>query len=54
MDREAGYYWVAFKHEKFEIGLWCNGYWHIIGSEDHFTDKDFDRIDETKIKHYNK
>ena len=54
MDREAGYYWVRFTDEEYEVALWKDGYWSVINEICRWHDRDFEKIDEKRIKHYNR
>ena len=55
MNRETGYYWVRFPDEKhYEIALWDDNVWQVIGDKTDYDDRDFEKIDEKMIKHYPK
>lgn len=57
MDRQEGYYWVKygqmFQIAKYEIHQKLSGTssnWYLSGLENCFTDKDFEHINENRIK----
>jgi hypothetical protein len=54
MDRQEGYYWVKYK-DSYQIafwGLWLTNKfaWFCIANEEIFEDKDFEHINEVRIK----
>lgn len=51
MERQEGYYWVKYRWG-FEIGFWDNerSHWQICGRDDDYQDKEFEHINENRIK----
>lgn len=48
-NRKSGYYWLRTECE-WRVGNWNGLYWHLIDTELHYCDKDFDEINEIQIK----
>lgn len=52
MKREQGFYWVKFNF-KWEVAEWftfmSSNHWLRAGSENTWSDKNFDEINETRI-----
>lgn len=51
MKRENGYYWIKLPlQQKWEVALFCEGFWWITGSEDYIDEKHHKiEIDENRI-----
>ena len=50
MKRNKGYYWVKREDEWWVAYYDGYGYWQKIGSDRHYTDFDWQEINEVEIK----